>query len=97
MLLVDMSPRWILAVYADQGLTAGCSVAGLFSAGRHDRIGCLGFSSEVVSYFPPRHTRAYRAIPRKSPHRCPQKQQPFAISVDGLERLVKRQASSFPV
>ena len=100
MLLVDMSASMDFGSVrlTKKALTAEIAASLVYSAlAGHDRIGCLGFASAVVSYFPPQHSRMYqRAIPESLlTGGSAQAAANFANAVDCLARLVKRQALVF--
>jgi uncharacterized protein (DUF58 family) len=100
MLLVDLSASMEFgsARVTKKTLAAEICASLVYSAlAAHDRIGLLGFTSDVACYVPPRHSWAYlRAIPERILHGEAEKAPAsFWTAMAHLERWVKRPALMF--
>jgi uncharacterized protein (DUF58 family) len=100
MLLADLSASMTFGSVrlSKQALVAEISTLLVYSAlVARDRIGLLGFSSQVEVYLPPRQTRSYQwAIPEAiGHHACTGTTARFGVAVDALESWLKRPALVF--
>jgi uncharacterized protein (DUF58 family) len=100
MLLADLSASMTFGSVrvCKRALVAEISASLVYSAlVAHDRIGLLGFTSQVEIYLPPRQTRSYQwAIPEAIHHHtCTGTTARFGVALDALEALLKGPALVF--
>ncbi|MEE9146104.1 MAG: DUF58 domain-containing protein [Candidatus Tectomicrobia bacterium] len=102
MLLVDLSASMDFGSrrVTKKGLAAEISASLVYSALAHrDRVGLLGFTSDVACYFPPRQSRVYQwMIPEAILHfDSTRAQANFWAAATGLDQYLKRRALVFLV
>jgi uncharacterized protein (DUF58 family) len=100
MLLADLSASMAFGSVrvSKQALVAEISASLVYSAlMARDRVGLLGFTSQVEVYLPPRQARSYQwAIPEAIHHHsCTGTTARFEVAVDALEAWIKRPALIF--